>query len=165
MHLWWAATFWLSDTSSCPHSLSRLVLQKAHLGRRAAAPLLCPDIAQGFFFLSSPRAREPNLKKQITPHTWKSEQQDNYVLNGRRSLLKQIGSDALIHAGVCIFKSSSYSQLTFESDWMQSGCVMCSLCSDSWVMQIKSEWWTWILTASLAVQLWSRTYENLHECP
>lgn len=48
MHLWWAATFWLSDTSSWPHSLSRLVLQKAHLGRRAPAPFLCADMTKGF---------------------------------------------------------------------------------------------------------------------
>lgn len=52
MHLWWAATFWLSDTSSCPHSLSRLVLQKAHLSSRAAAPFFCPDMTKAFFFLN-----------------------------------------------------------------------------------------------------------------
>lgn len=44
MHLWWAATLWFSDTSNCPHSLSRLVLQKAHFRRRAEAPFLCPDM-------------------------------------------------------------------------------------------------------------------------
>lgn len=48
MHLWWAATFWLSDTSSWPQSLSRLVLQKAHLRKRAPAPFLCPDMTKGF---------------------------------------------------------------------------------------------------------------------
>lgn len=44
MHLWWAATLWFSDTSNCPHSLSWLVLQKAHFRRRTEAPFLCPDM-------------------------------------------------------------------------------------------------------------------------
>lgn len=62
MHLWWAATFWLSDTSSCPHSLSRLVLQKAHLSSRAAAPFFCPDMTKAFFFFFKSEVSNENEK-------------------------------------------------------------------------------------------------------
>lgn len=75
MHLWWAATFWLSDISSCPHSLSRLVLQKAHLGSRAAAaaPFLCPDMAKGFFVCESnlEKEKKKKVKKQDKFHLQK----------------------------------------------------------------------------------------------
>lgn len=41
IHLWCAATFWFSDSSSCPHSLSLLDLQKPHL-RCLPDPFFCP---------------------------------------------------------------------------------------------------------------------------
>lgn len=66
MHLWWAATFWLSDTSSCPHSLSRLVLQKAHLSSRAAAPFFCPDMTKAFFFFLNLKFLMKMKNKNIT---------------------------------------------------------------------------------------------------
>lgn len=72
MHLWWAATFWLSDSSSCPHSLSRLVLQKEHLRSRAAAPLFCPDMTKGLFSLWW--AKSLMEKKQC-------KQQDSFILH------------------------------------------------------------------------------------
>lgn len=41
MHLWCAATFWFSDSSNCPHSLSLLDRQKPHL-RCLPGPFFCP---------------------------------------------------------------------------------------------------------------------------
>jgi hypothetical protein len=40
MHLWCAATFWFSDISNCPHSLSLFDLQKPHL-RCLVDPFFC----------------------------------------------------------------------------------------------------------------------------
>lgn len=40
MHLWCAATFWFSDISNCPHSLSLFDLQKPHL-RCLVGPFFC----------------------------------------------------------------------------------------------------------------------------
>lgn len=110
MHLWWAATFWLSDTSSWPHSLSRSLLQKAHLGSHAAAPFLCPDMTKGFFCLSK-------FLKKCKEHHKYVEVSDNFTLN--YTLLEDPSKWILsqLWKQVFIWGSLLYHHNSFEIHW------------------------------------------------